>query len=381
MSRSLAIAAARRLAVAGQGFAGSAAAPGTPARILSVLRRLSCVQLDSISAVERSHRIVLACRAGPYPRDAEWKLVRQGKAFETWAHEACLLPIEDYPLFRYRMRVRRVHHWFGPVIDSDPALARSVLAAVRERGPLRSRDFEGGGGGGMWNWKPAKRMLDALWTAGELAIAGREQFQRLYDLPERVIPRRYLEARVPGERQFVRAAALRAVQARGVLTAAGIVDHYRLRGGVAGVRPHLDDLVARGELRRLELEDGGAPVYVAGRGTLDAEVPDVAVLLSPFDNLLWDRAFAVRLFRFQHLIEVYKPGPQRRFGYYVLPLLVGDRIVGRADLRSDRSRGVLRILAFHKEAGARRDAGRLEEAVGRLAADIGLSPSTRPEEP
>jgi uncharacterized protein YcaQ len=372
--RTLALSAARRLAVAAQGFAG--AASGTPARLTSVLRGLSCVQLDSISAVERSHRIVLACRAGPYPRDAEWKLVRDGKAFETWAHEACLVPIEDYPLFRFRMRERRIHHWYGPVIDSDPALARSVLGAVRERGPLRSRDFEGRGGGGMWNWKPAKRMLDALWTAGELAIAGREQFQRLYDLPERVIPRRFLEAPIPDEAQFAQDAAVRAVKARGVLSAAGIVDHYRLAGGVGALRPHLEALVQRGQLRKLELDDGGAPVFVPARGPLDATVPDVAVLLSPFDNLLWDRAFAVRLFRFEHLIEVYKPRPQRRFGYYVLPLLVGDRIVGRADLKSDRLRGLLRIHAFHREPGARPGADRLDEAVERLAADIGLARRT-----
>jgi uncharacterized protein YcaQ len=371
VTRTLALSAARRLAVAAQGFAG--AASGAPARLASVLRRLSCVQLDSISAVERSHRIVLACRAGPYPRDAEWKLVREGKAFETWAHEACLVPIEDYPLFRYRMRERRIHHWFGPVIDSDPALARSVLDSIRERGALRSRDFEGRGGGGMWNWKPAKRMLDALWTAGELAIAGRVQFQRLYDLPSRVIPRRFLEAPVPDEAQFVRAAAFRAVKSRGVLTAAGIVDHYRLGGGVAGLKPHLEALLDRGDLRKLELADGGAAVFVPGRGPLDATPADVAVLLSPFDNLLWDRAFAARLFRFAHLIEVYKPRPERRYGYYVLPLLVRDRIVGRADLKSDRLRGVLRIHAFHREPGARRDGDRLDEAVARLAADIGLA--------
>jgi len=146
-----------------------------------------------------------------------------------------------------------------------------------------------------------------------------------------------------------------------------------LRGIIGDDERVLDDLSSRAFRSRVP-----APFPVHRWAD---HMPDVAVLLSPFDNLLWDRAFAVRLFRFQHLIEVYKPGPQRRFGYYVLPLLVGDRIVGRADLRSDRSRGVLRILAFHKEAGARRDAGRLEEAVGRLAADIGLSPSTRPEEP
>src|SRR5881397_4063283 len=183
----ISVAAVRRLAVAAQRL-------GEPRPLLTALRQLSCVQFDSISAVERSHRIVLSARVGPYPRDAEWELLRRGKAFEYWAHMACLVPMEDFPLFSYRMRERRIHHWFGPVIDSDPALARRVLAAIRERGPLGSRDFEGKGGGGMWNWKPAKRMLDALWTAGELMIAGRNGFQRLYQLPERLIPERFLHA-------------------------------------------------------------------------------------------------------------------------------------------------------------------------------------------
>jgi uncharacterized protein YcaQ len=366
----LPLAAVRRIAVAAQRFAD-----GSTRSLLGALRDLSCVQLDSISAVERSHRIVLASRVGPYPKDAEWALLRQGKAFEYWAHEACLLPMEDFPLLRFRMRERRVHHWFGPVIDKDPALAQRVLATIRERGPLGSRDFEGKGGGGMWNWKPAKRMLDALWTAGELVIAGRRGFQRLYELSARIIPPRILEAPIPSEGEHLRGLALRAVKARGVLTASGILEHYRISGGLSRVKPHLDALVASGELRRLEMEDGKAPVFVAKRTRLDVEPRDVAVLLSPFDNLLWDRVFAVRLFRFEHLIEVYKPQPQRQFGYYVLPLLVGDQLVGRADIKSQRARGTLQIKAFHREAHVRRTArldDRLDEAAAQLATDVGL---------
>ncbi len=141
------------------------------------------------------------------------------------------------------------------------------------------------------------------------------------------------------------------------------------------MQPHLDALIERGELRKLELEDGKAPVFVARRTRLEVEPRDVAVLLSPFDNLLWDRNFAVRLFRFEHLIEVYKPQPQRQFGYYVLPLLVGDELVGRADIKSERARSTLQIKAFHREAHVRRSArldDRLDEAAARLASDIGL---------
>jgi uncharacterized protein YcaQ len=364
----LSVAAVRRLAVAAQRFA-------TPQPLLGALRRLSCVQLDSISAVERSHRIVLSSRIGPYPKDAESTLLRAGKAFEYWAHVACLLPMEDFPLLRFRMRERRVHHWFGPVIDSDPALARRVLDTIRERGPLGSRDFEGKGGGGMWNWKPAKRMLDALWTAGDLVIAGRRNFQRLYELTERIVPPAFLNAPLPTEDEFLLGLALRAVRARGVLTASGVMDHYRIRGGLSRIRPHLEALLEQGALRKVELDDGGADVFVPARSRLDAEPGDAAVLLSPFDNLLWDRPFAVRIFRFDHLIEVYKPQPQRQFGYYVLPLLVGDEIVGRADLKSERARGALVIKAFHRESHVRRSArldDRLDEAAAQLAKNIGL---------
>jgi uncharacterized protein YcaQ len=226
----------------------------------------------------------------------------------------------------------------------------------------------------MWGWKPARRMLDALWTAGDLVVSGRNGFQRLYDLPERVIPDEILGAPTPSEDEFLRALVLRAVRARGVLTDYGVVEHNRLRGGTARIRPHVDALVADGALERLEVADGGPPVLVA-TDPQPAGSATAAVLLSPFDNLLWDRPFAARVLGFEHLIEVYKPPPQRRYGYYVLPFLLGDRIVARLDIRSDRREGVLRVLAHHPEPrvrwGDRHEAG-LERALERLATTAGL---------
>ena len=214
------------------------------------MRRLSCVQLDSITAVERSHRLVLGARAGVYPRATVSELTAAGRVFEYWAHEACVIPVEDYPLYKRRMDGRRMHHWYGDVIGGDPKLAERVLAEIRERGPLGSRSFEGKGGGGMWNYKPAKRMLEALWTAGRLAVAGRRNFERLYDLPERVLPREALEAPMPDEATYLRSLAVRAVRARGCLTDSAIVEHWRFTGGTrSGIRPHLDALVEEGELR------------------------------------------------------------------------------------------------------------------------------------
>jgi hypothetical protein len=367
------IAELRHRAVAAQGYA-SRARRGRTAEVEAAIDRLGCVQLDSISAVERSHRIAIAGRVGTYPRGTVSKLLGSGRVFEYWAHEACLIHVSDWPVWRRRMESRRAHHWYGPVIDSDPELAERVLAEIRERGPLGSRHFEGAGSGGMWGWKPAKRMLDALWTAGMLVIRGRVNFQRLYDLPERVLPSELLSAPVPTEAEYLRALALRAVRARGVLTEYGIVEHNRLRGGTARIRPHVDALVADGLLVRRSVEDGGADVLLPA-GDPPGGATTAAVLMSPFDNLLWDRPFAERVLRFSHLIEVYKRAHERRYGYYVLPFLLGDRIVARLDIRSDRQAGALRVVALHPEPrvrwGARHQAG-VEKALGRLAATAGL---------
>jgi uncharacterized protein len=369
------LAALRRHVVAYQGFAGRLRLAGDHA-VESAIRRLSCVQLDSISTVERSHRIVLAARVGVYPRGTVSRLLGEGRVFEYWAHEASLLPVEDFPLFRWRMRGRG--HWGSHerALRDHPEVAEHVLEEIRARGPLGSRHFAGEGGGGMWNWKPAKRVLDSLWDRGDLAIAGRQGFQRLYDLTERVIPRTVLGAPEPSDGDALRALVLRAVRARGALTERGIAEHYRLPGRTAAVRPHVDALVAEGVLRRLAVDDGGPPVLVPDGLPLGETVSRGATLLSPFDNLLWDRPFVDRLFGFSHVMEIYKPPAQRIYGYYVLPLLRGDRIVGRADLKSDRKAGVLRLLAFHREPGVR-DTTALERdltrALERLARAAGLA--------
>jgi uncharacterized protein YcaQ len=346
--------------------------------VAAAIRRLSAVQLDSISTVERAHRLTLLSRVGRYPPGTVTSLLGSGRVFEYWAHEACLLPIEDWPLARSRMLSRPDHPWWGDVIDRDPALADRVMSEIRERGPLGSRHFEGGPNvGGMWNLKPAKRMLEALWSSGRLVIGARDGFQRMYDLPERVIPDEVLGAPVPGEDEVMRRLVLRAVAARGALTEAGVVEHWRLKGGVAAVRPHVDALVAEGELRREEVDDGGPAVLLPPGADITAARPAGSILLSPFDNLLWDRPFAERILGFRHLIEVYKPAPERRYGYYVLPLVVGDRIAGRADVKADRKAGVLRLLAWHPESprrSAARDAA-LERAFARLARQLTLEPA------
>lgn len=371
---SISAAAVRRIAVAAQGYAARGRR-ATTAEVETAVRRLSCVQLDSISTVDRSHRIALGGRIGDFPRDAVSRLLARGRLIEYWAHEACLLPAEDWPLLRPAMQVGG-RRWYGEVDRTHPHLREHILDEIRARGPLGSRHFDGAARKGeMWGWKPAKQMLELLWNHGELVVAGRQGFQRLYDVPERVLPPEILDAPTPREPERLRELVTRAVRARGVLTERGVVEHWRLRGGAPRVRPVVDALVDEGALERHAVEDGGPPVLVAAGTELDPPAPRAAVLLSPFDNLLWDRTFARRVLGFDHLIEVYKPAPQRRYGYYVLPLLWGDRVVGRADLKSERAEGRLVVKTFHREPGVRASGGlddALDRALDRLRRVIGL---------
>jgi uncharacterized protein YcaQ len=362
----------RRLVVGSQGYASRfrRAAEGD---VEQAIRRLTAVQLDSISAVDRAHRLTIASRIGAFSDDTVPALLRTGRIFEYWAHEASLLPIELWPHFRSVME--GAGHWgaHDRAVRDHPELVEPVLERIRAEGPLGSRDFEGhGGGGGMWNWKPAKMVLEALWDRGHLAIAGRKSFQRQYDLVERVIPKHVLEAPTPTEAETLRTFALLAVGARGALTEAAIREHWRLKGGKARLHHHLLALVDDGRLMEIAPDDDGAPFYVLAGTELDGELAP-PVLVCPFDNLVWDRPLLDRLFGFRHVIEVYKREHERAYGYYVLPLLAGDRFVGRADLKADRAEGVLRVRRFTREPRVRGDVeAKLERAATRLARTLGL---------
>ena len=229
--------------------------------IAAEVERLGAVQLDSISKVDRAHRITLATRIGGFNDTAISTLLRQGRIFEYWAHEACLVPISDYPMFKRRMLELTDRHWWGRERSAETrALERDVLARLRDEGPLPVRAFEGSSEP-LWGWKPAKRALEHLFAAGEIAIAGRQGFQRLYDLPERVIPRQQLDAPTPSEVEFRVSYALRAIQGRGALTAAGIAEHCRFKGGATAVAPLVDELERRGAIDRVAVDDGGPEVF------------------------------------------------------------------------------------------------------------------------
>jgi uncharacterized protein YcaQ len=365
------VAAIRRHVVAAQAYAARFRR-ATQADVEAGIRSLTAVQLDSISTVDRAHRLTLSSRIGAFDHEHVPQLLRTGRVFEYWAHEACLLPIELWPHFRRTMTGKG--HWgiYDRALRDHGDLVEPVLERIRAEGPLGSRDFEGGGGGGMWNWKPAKMVLEALWDRGDLVIAGRRNFQRAYDLAERVIPKRWLDVPAPSEDETLRELALLAVRARGALTEPAIREHWRLKGGRARLHHHLEALVAEGRLRELAADDGGAPFYVADGDEL-AETPAPPTLVCPFDNLVWDRPLLERLFGFRHVIEVYKREHERVYGYYVLPLLAGDRFLGRADVKADRAEGVLRIRRFTREPKARGNVDeRLDRAAARLARVLGL---------
>ena len=365
------LAAIRRLVVGSQGYAARFKRAGGD-DVEGVIRRLTAVQLDSISTVDRAHRLTISSRVGAFSDELVVQLLREGRAFEYWAHEASILPIELWPHFRHVMDGGGRWGIHDTALKVHADLVEPILERIRSEGPLASRDFEGAGRGGMWNWKPAKMVLDALWDSGVLVIGARRSFQRSYDLAERVIPKQWLDAPVPTEAETLQTWALLAVGARGALTEAATREHWRLKGGRARLQPQLDVLVADGRLREVDVDDGGTPFYVLPDVELDGD-PAPPVLVCPFDNLVWDRPLLERLFGFKHLIEVYKKEHEREYGYYVLPLLAGDRFLGRADLKADRAEGVLRIRKFTPEPRTRGNVdAKLEKAATRLARTLGL---------
>jgi len=366
------LASIRRLVVSAQAYAPRfrRARAGD---VEDAIRCLGAVQLDSISTVDRAHRLTLSSRIGAFDEPELQSLLASGRVFEYWAHEACLLPIELWPHCRRTMEGDG--HWgiHDHALREHGDLVEPVLERIRAEGPLASRDFGGARTGtDMWSRTPAKAVLEALWDRGVLVVAGRESFQRRYDLAERVIPRATLDTPVPDEDETLRTLALLAVRARGALTEPAIREHWRLKGGRARLHQHVLALVDEGLLREVHPDDGGPPFYVDAEAELDgAAAPPV--LLCPFDNLLWDRPLLERLFGFRHVIEVYKREHERAYGYYALPLLAGDRIVGRADLKADRGEGVLHVRRFHREPRTRGNAAaKLERAAVRLARVLGL---------
>jgi hypothetical protein len=320
---------------------------------------MGALQIDTIQVVARSPYLVLWSRLGPY--EPRWldELLAEGALFEYWSHEACFLPVEDYPLYRHRMLGAGSMGWkySRALMEERRDEVERLLATIRERGPVRSADFArtGGRGSGWWDWKPEKRMLESLFTAGELMIARREGFQRVYDLRERVLPG-WDDARLPPAEEVRRELVLRAVRALGVARAGWVADYFRMGArGTAALPARLAD---SGALLRVEVEGWGEPGYVhpdhleLARDAAAGELrPRLTTLLSPFDPLVWDRGRARELFGFDYRLECYTPAPRRRWGYFTLPILRRDRLIGRLDPKAHRREGVFEVRALYLEPG------------------------------
>jgi hypothetical protein len=379
--------AARRIALGAQGFTDTRAGGDVSRRHLrKVLDRVRLIQLDSVNVAVRAHYMPLFSRLGPYPTDlvddAAWthRPRRPRLLVEYWAHEASLLPVEDWPLFRWRMREyeQRYASRYAELVTS-PGLFDDVLAAVKELGPVGAGPLEEALGversrkaaGGWWNRSAVKHACEWLFATGELTTGTRRGFQRLYDLPERVLPPEVLSAPPVTDEEAARQLMLRAATAHGIGTEPDLRDYYRLKP--ARSQAALASLVDDGVVERVEVQGWSQPAY----RHVDARTPrQVAgrALLSPFDPLIWRRERTERVFGFHYRIEIYVPEPKRVFGYYVFPFLLDGELVGRVDLKTDRVAGVLRVRGAFAEPGVSTEhvARELAEELRSMAVWLGL---------
>ncbi len=377
----LSLAEARRIALAAQGFGGPRPEKVTASRWLKTIDRLSLHQIDSVNVLVRAHYLPAFSRLGPYDRTlidtAAWGSRKKRRLFEYWAHEASLLPLAVHPLLRWRMaRAERGEvGWKGLRLFAGErrAEAEALLNRIRNEGPGAASDFdEKRGRSGWWEWSDAKQALEWLFWAGRITTATRRgSFERVYDLTERVIPAETLALPTPEEREAHRALVERAAQALGVATTQELRDYFRL--GPHDARQAIDSLVEAGVLEPVEVP-GWAHLAYLHRDARKPRRISARALLAPFDPLVWERSRTLRLFDFHYRIEIYTPAEKRQHGYYVLPFLLGDRLVARLDLKADRQGGRLLVHAVHLEPHAPADAiDAITQELAALADWLGLA--------
>ncbi|HEV2748052.1 MAG TPA: crosslink repair DNA glycosylase YcaQ family protein, partial [Allosphingosinicella sp.] len=340
MTERLSPAAARRIAVAAQGFDAPRPARVDRGHLRRTAERLSLHQIDSVNVLARAHYLPAFSRLGVYDRRlldrAAWGDKAERRLFEYWAHEASLLPLHLHPLLRWRMaRADRGESGWASLrafATERRGEAEALLARLRAEGPLAASDFDHGkGGSGWWAWGAVKRTLEWLFLAGHITTAKRRgSFERVYDLTERVIPAAILALPTPPEADAHRLLIARAARALGVATAAELRDYFRLRPDPA--RAAISELVEEGVLRPVTVDDWTGPAFLHREARRPRRIEGEA-LLAPFDPLIWHRPRTERLFGFRYRIEIYVPKPRRVYGYYVLPFLLGDRLVARVDLK------------------------------------------------
>ncbi|MFL6171411.1 MAG: winged helix-turn-helix domain-containing protein [Marmoricola sp.] len=380
--QSISSAQARRITLAAQGFLDKPHASPTMGTLARTVRRTGVLQVDSVNVLQRAHFMPLYSRMGAYDTDLLRRAStgrQQRRLVEYWAHVQALMPVELWPEMQHRMeqyRPQRGKWWKDGVTDE---LVASLLAEIAERGASTARELDDGlprekkhwG----WNWSASRKALDFMFVVGDLAIAGRNsQFEVLYDLPERVLPDRVLARPTPAPEVAHRELVRRAAISHGVGTEQDLRDYYRMKP--AESKPAVAALVEDGELVPVHVEGWSRPGYLHR----DARLPRRAharALLSPFDPLVWERTRTEQLFGFRYRIEIYVPEHLREYGYYVLPFLLGDRIVARVDLKADRKAGVLAVKAAHAEEHAPPEtADELALELAELAGWLGLGAIT-----
>jgi uncharacterized protein YcaQ len=379
MQDSLSIDQARRVVLAAQQFHAAPASPKSASALAAIVRRLGVVQMDSVNVLVRSHYLPLFSRCGPYRRELLEEAAyepKQRALFEYWGHEASLLPLESYPLFRWRMeRARRGEGTWGRLkrfVTEHRETVAAVLEQIRERGPLGAGEIAGAsrGPGGWWGWSESKEILEWLFWTGQVTTARRRNFERLYDLTERVLPSALLAQEVSKEhaqRELMKISA----RALGVATLRDLRDYFRLPTQDAAQR--LKECVEEGELIPVTVE-GWKQIAYCHRDATCPRAVSASALLSPFDSLIWERQRTERLFGFHFRLEIYTPAHKRQHGYYVLPFLHEGRLVGRLDLKSDRESGRLQVKGGSVEAGVKESTviEPLREELSSLAKWLGL---------
>ncbi|MPZ98088.1 MAG: winged helix-turn-helix domain-containing protein [Dehalococcoidia bacterium] len=345
---------ARRIALAAQGFAERRPAGRIDARHLRrVLDRVGLIQIDSVNVLARSHYLPFFSRLGPYRSQLLDDLAyRRRELFEYWGHAASFIPTRHHSLFRHRMEGwMEGQRWRWEFEEQFPRYLEGVLEEVAARGPLtpEALDDPGERRGPWWGWGRGKLALELLFGRGEVSVAERRNFERYYDLTERVLPPETVNGATPTVEEARRELLLLSARSLGVGTAKDLADYYRLP--LTASKPLLRELVAEGALQQVGVEGWREPAYLDPAARLPRRV-EARALLSPFDSLVWFRDRDERLFDFHYRIEIYTPEPKRQFGYYVLPFLLGERLVGRVDLKADRAASALLARAAHLEPGA-----------------------------
>ena len=380
--------AARRTAVAAQGF-GEAKPAGavTRAHLRRLISRIQVLQLDSVSVSVRAHYAPVFSRLGPYDRDvldrAAWSHSARAPRLlvEYWAHEAALMAVDDWPLLRWRMREYTHGRWGTEIVRNNTKLAEDVVAALAELGPSTSGQIEAhleseprGRKGPWWDRSDTKWVAEALFASGVLTTATRVGFARHYDLTENVLPPEVVARQIDDD-EAVRELVLRAATALGVATETDIRDYFRL--GAKQAKPAIAELVSAGELEPVEVDGWSAPAYLRV-GQIVSRRDRGTALLCPFDPLIFFRPRVERIFDFRYRIEIYTPQEKREYGYYVWPFLLDGRLVGRVDLKAERTRDALHVVGAFAEPG--QDGGRVAEALASelatMASWLGLGEVT-----